>query len=90
MPDRSTETDNRTDENAGAKVFGDQRAALLEVGVEMKPHASLRPLMTIGDGSRKVVIVLLTKPDEGPAIDELAPWLEASSNLIEHMEGRPS
>ena len=69
-----------------AIMFGDQTAVLAEAGIEFRDDAPLRPLLTIGGHSRRTLIVMLTEPDQGPAVDVVAPWLNASNQLIEHME----
>lgn len=71
-----------------ALVFGDQRTVLAEAGIELRSDAPLRPLLTIGGRSKRTLVVVLTEPGEGPAVDVVAPWIEATSDLIEHMEGR--
>lgn len=78
----------RAEHRSGALVFGDQKAVLAEAGIEFRDDAPLRPLLTIGGPSKRTLIVVLTEPDEGPAVDVIGPWIETSSDLIDHMERR--
>ena len=86
MPEQESDSTKLPGEGGGSVVFGDQPSVLRECGLEITADASLRPLLTIGCRSKKALAVVFTRPGEGPSIDELAPWLEASSGLVEHME----
>lgn len=90
MPEQPQEPDDSAASDGRALVFGDQRGVLQECGVEIAGDASLRPLITIGCQSKRALVVLLTPPNEGPSVDELAPWLGLSSSLVEHMEDQSS